>query len=111
MTFSRGKSYSRGFASGQQLLRTALRALPSGFLELLPAHRRTTGLHLDHGDAAGHGADQRAQIAAHTLIFQNVWNMPELDAMAQITARTLFHANALVRAVFASDITKIAANA
>src|SRR5579859_272652 len=104
------RSQSSGFSSGQQLLRAALRAFTFGFLQLLPAHRRATGILLHHSDASRHGTHQRAQIAAHALIFKNVRDVLQIDAMTQIAAWTILDAYTLVCAVLAGDITKVAAN-
>jgi hypothetical protein len=75
---------------------------------LFPAHVLAAGINLNHGDASGHRAYKRAKIAANTLIFQNMWDMFQHNAVPQIAVWTLFHANALVRALFTGNVTKVA---
>src|SRR5262249_24569011 len=96
---------------GQQVFHAAMRTAAASFLQLLPAHRRASGCHLGHGDAAGHGADQCAQVAAYALVFQNMRDMFCQYPVPQVAVGSFLHADALVRAIFACDVAEIAANA
>src|SRR5258708_5445805 len=58
--------------SREKIFHAALWILPPRFLQLLPAHRGPAGIDLLHGDTLRHRTHQRAQVTAHTFIFENV---------------------------------------
>src|SRR6185312_13284112 len=64
-----------------------------------------------HGNTARYGTNQRAQIATHALIFDNARYVLGDFAIAQVATRTLGCGDALMRAVFAGDVAKIATDA
>src|SRR5260370_16271303 len=93
----------------QQLFHAALRTAAACFLELLPAHRRSSGIYFHHADTARHRTNQRTKIAADTLVVQYLWNVLGQYSMTQIAERALFDPDALVGAIFTCDVAKIAA--
>src|SRR5579863_8383868 len=113
-TRSRGETASRSMltifaaASGKKLFRAAMWTPATRFLKLLPTHSWPPGCGFCHRDAAWHRANQRAQVAAHALLFQHHGDVLGQAAMAQIAIRTLFYADALVRAIFASNVAEVA---
>ena len=79
-----------------------------------PSHRRFSSWDFHHRDASIDWADQCAQIASNAIIFANfgnvfVWN----TTRSQIKPKRIGiqEVNALVRTIFACDITEIASNA
>src|SRR5215468_8550299 len=98
-------------SSPQQLFHTALGTSTTGILELLPTHWCVSVADLDHVDAAGHRTDQRAQIAAHAFVFEDLRNVLNNFTVTEITVCTIFNANALMRAILAGDVAQITADA
>ena len=80
---------------------------------LFPGHRRQAGVDFLHRDAAVHGADERAQIAAYTFLFDDSrdvnFHAVGIVFAVGVVLRGAF--DALVRAVFAGDVTELAADA
>src|SRR5208282_301535 len=65
-----------------------------------------------HGDAAVHGADNRAEIAAHAVGLAHLRDRFAGDAArAEAMAVRRHQINALVGAVLAGDVAKVAADA
>src|SRR2546426_5893739 len=80
----------------------ALRVLAEFGLILAPRHRLLAGRCFDHRDAAVHGADEHAEVAADALGLVD-------DGHAMAVAH--LQINALVRAVPSGNVTKLAADA
>src|SRR5581483_1749174 len=81
-------------------------------LVIIPTHFGLAGFHRYHGDAIIHRTDQRAKVAANAIILTDLrnwfaWHAPRTEAIAI----WVHQINALVRAVLARDVAKIAANA
>ena len=76
----------------------------------MPKSWRFSGVHFFHGDAIFHRADQRAEVATDAIF---------LDDSRDVNSETsgiflrgfLVRLDALMRAVFAGDVTELAADA
>ncbi len=83
-------------------------------LKFAPRHFWLVIFDLNHGDAIINGADQRAQIATHAIVFANFRQyLVRHAAWTQINVNTFWRnqINALMRAIFAGDVAQITANA
>src|SRR5262249_34321462 len=87
------ESYSSRPASGEEVFHAALRAAPTCFVQLLPAHRGAAGGNFRHRNAAGNRTHQSTKIAADTFVFQDVRNALGDFTMAKIASGTLLDAN------------------
>src|SRR6202040_1808949 len=90
----------------------AERALESGAGLLPPRHGRQAVVDLFHRDAAVHGANQGAKIAAHTFFVNDSRNMNFQSlrvAFASVVGGSAL--DALMGAIFASDVAKLTADA
>src|SRR5437870_13015846 len=94
----------------QQVFRAARWILAAQLGELSPVHWRTSGIDLLHGDAAGHRTDQRAEVAAHAVVFNDVRHVLGWFTVAQVAKRPRRRSDALMRAIFTGDVTEIAAD-
>src|SRR2546428_9744103 len=81
-------------------------------LVITPTHLRLAVFERDHCDAVVHGADQRAEIAGDAVFLADLGDgFAGHSARAEAVAVRVHQINALVRAVFAGDVTEIAADA
>jgi len=82
-------------------------------LMIAPRHFWLVIFDLNHGDAIVNGADQRAQIATHAIVFADFrQHLVRHAAWTKINANTFGRQqiNALMRAIFAGYVAQIAAN-
>src|SRR2546428_519702 len=88
-----------------------MRSLP-GPLVIVPAHLRFAVGDRNHRDAIINGAHERTKIAADAILLAHVGNgLARNPARAKAIAVGVYQVDALVRAIFAGDVTKIAADA